>query len=106
MDSDAATTERIDGKKSIRARSSVRSEDQRDQAVELLQRCRHQLPEHRLQRRAHLRPITKLSADGWNLEFVVSGVESDVESQTDKVCTLPDSFTRSKGGRFGDCVNV
>ena len=81
VDSDAATTERIDGKKSDQGK--VKRGDQKIEAfkeTKLLNffsgvginfqniASNDALISDR---------ITKLSADGWNLEFVVSGVESD-----------------------------
>ncbi|MGB0170762.1 MAG: hypothetical protein ACPF8Y_02185 [Flavobacteriales bacterium] len=81
VDSDVATTERIDGKKSDQGK--VKRGDQKIEAfkeTKLLNffsgvginfqniASNDALISDR---------ITKLSADGWNLEFVVSGVESD-----------------------------
>jgi hypothetical protein len=81
VDSDAATTERIDGKKTDQGK--VKRGDQKIEAfkeTKLLNffsgvginfqniASNDALISDR---------ITKLSADGWNLEFVVSGVESD-----------------------------
>ena len=81
VDSDAATTERIDGKKSDQGK--VKRGDQKIEAfkeTKLLNffsgvginfqniASNDALISDR---------ITKLSADGWSLEFVVSGVESD-----------------------------
>lgn len=85
VDSDAATTERIDGKKSDQGK--VKRGDQKIEAfkeTKLLNffsgvginfqniASNDALISDR---------ITKLSADGWNLEFVVSGVESDAGKQ-------------------------
>lgn len=81
VDSDAATTERIDGKKSDQGK--VKRGDQKIEAfkeTKLLNffsgvginfqniASNDALISDR---------ITKLSAEGWSLEFVVSGVESD-----------------------------
>ena len=85
VDSDAATTERIDGKKSDQGK--VKRGDQKIEAfkeTKLLNffsgvginfqniASNDALISDR---------ITQLSADGWNLEFVVSGVESDAGKQ-------------------------
>ena len=81
VDSDSATTERVDGKKSDQGK--VKRGDMKIEAfkeTKLLNffsgvginfqniASNDALISDR---------ITKLSADGWNLEFVVSGVESD-----------------------------
>ena len=85
VDSDAATTERIDGKKSDQG--NIKRGDQKIDAfkeTKLLNffsgvginfqniASNDALISDR---------ISKLSADGWSLEFVVSGVESDAGKQ-------------------------
>jgi hypothetical protein len=81
VDSDAATTERIDGKKSDQGK--VKRGDQKIEAFKETKLLNFfsgvGINFQNIASNDALigDRISKLSADGWNLEFVVSGVESD-----------------------------
>ena len=85
VDSDAATTERVDGKKSDQGK--VKRGDQKIEAFKETKLLNFfsgvGINFQNIASNDALigDRINKLSADGWNLEFVVSGVESDAGKQ-------------------------